>query len=145
MATQSKNRFFFFLHQKMKKLSKRSFLSLPCLVLSLCLRFSLCIFDSFQGVVGRRIFFPVVSKFYSLVMAVNSMYNKVICIFILFVLVMFIKLKSNGKLYDNFVWFEMGLPNTEKYAWNGSAFTKFGSPLPGYNFFYICTQLWVEE
>lgn len=42
------------------------------------------------------------------------MHNKVICIFILFVLVMFIKLKSNGKLYDNFVWFEMGLPNTEK-------------------------------
>ena len=47
LATQSKNRgFYVFL---MEKLVNRSFLPLPCLVLSLCVRFSLCIFGSFQG------------------------------------------------------------------------------------------------
>ena len=69
--------------------------------------------------------------------------NKVVCIFILFIPVVFIILQGNGKLYGNFVWLEMGLPNTEKdlNVWNGSVFTKFGSPLSGYNFFSICTML----
>ena len=57
--------------------------------------------------------------------------NKVIWIFILFILVMFITLKSNGKFYGNFVWLEMVLPSTEKdlNVWNRSVFTKFSSPL----------------
>ena len=43
-------------------------------------------------------------------------------------------LKPNGKLSDNFVWLDMGLPNTEKESntLNASLFTKFGSLLCGY-------------
>ena len=42
---------------------------------------------------------------------------------------MFMTLKSNGKLYGNFVWLEMVLANTEKdlNVWNRSVFTKFSA------------------
>ena len=45
--------------QKMEKLRNRSFLSLPCEVLSLCLESSARIFGGFQGVVEMRRFYPV--------------------------------------------------------------------------------------
>ena len=42
--------------------------------------------------------------------------------------------EPNGKLSGNFVWLDMGLPNTEKESntLNASVFTKFESLLSGY-------------
>ena len=47
---------------------------------------------------------------------------------------LYITLESNGKLSGNFVWLDMGLPNTEKESntLNASVFTKFVSLLSGY-------------
>ena len=49
-------------------------------------------------------------------------------------MVLCITLEPNGKLSGNFVWLDMGLPNTEKESntLNASVFTKFESLLSGY-------------
>ena len=53
---------------------------------------------------------------------------EVICIpYILLTVALCITLEPNGKLSSNFVWLDMGLPNTEKElnTLNASVFTKF--------------------
>ena len=60
---------------------------------------------------------------------------EVICIpYILLTVVLCVTLEPNSKLSDNFVWLDMGLPNTEMElnTLNASVFTKFESLLSGY-------------
>jgi len=54
--------------------------------------------------------------------------------YILLTVVLCITREPNGKLSGNFVWLDMGLPNTEKElnTLNASVFTKFESLLSGY-------------
>ena len=49
-------------------------------------------------------------------------------------MVLCMTLEPKGKLSGNFVWLDMGLPNTEKESntLNASVFTKFESLLSGY-------------